>query len=79
MLNKIIKKLKVDKEKMPLSLPYFGNTSSASIPITIATQLKGKVENKPTKFIGCGFGVGLSWGTVAFETDSIVLSDLVEL
>ncbi len=79
MLNKIIKKLKVEPERMPLSLPYFGNTSSASIPITIATQLKGKIENKRTKFIGCGFGVGLSWGTVAFETDKIVLSDLVEL
>lgn len=79
MLNKIIKKLKVDPEKMPLSLPYFGNTSSASIPITIATQLKGKIEHKHTKFIGCGFGVGLSWGTVAFETENIVISDLVEL
>lgn len=79
MLNKIIKKLKVGPEKMPLSLPYFGNTSSASIPITIATQLKGKIENKHTKFIGCGFGVGLSWGTVAFETENIVISDLVEL
>lgn len=79
MLNKIIKKLKVDPEKMPLSLPYFGNTSSASIPITIATQLKGKIEHKHTKFIGCGFGVGLSWGTVAFETEKIVISDLVEL
>lgn len=79
MLNKIIKKLKVDKEKMPLSLPYFGNTSSASIPITIATQLKGKIENRHTRFIACGFGVGLSWGTVAFETNNIILSDLVEL
>ena len=79
MLNKIIKKLKVDPEKMPLSLPYFGNTSSASIPITIVTQLKGKIENRYTRFIGCGFGVGLSWGTVAFETNNIVLSDLVEL
>ena len=79
MLDKIIKKLKVDPEKMPLSLPYFGNTSSASIPIMIATQLKGKIEHKHTKFIGCGFGVGLSWGTVAFETENIVISDLVEL
>jgi 3-oxoacyl-[acyl-carrier-protein] synthase-3 len=79
MLNKIIKKLKVEPERMPLSLPYFGNTSSASIPITITTQLKGKVENKLTKFIGCGFGVGLSWGTVAFETKKLVISDLVEL
>lgn len=79
MLNKIIKKLKVSPDRMPLSLPYFGNTSSASIPITITTQLKGKVENKLTKFIGCGFGVGLSWGTVAFETEKLVISDLVEL
>lgn len=79
MLNMIIKKLKVAPEKMPLSLHYFGNTSSASIPITIATQLKGKIEHKHTKLIGCGFGVGLSWGTVAFETENIVLSDLVEL
>lgn len=79
MLNMIIKKLKVGAERMPLSLPYFGNTSSASIPITIATQLKGKIEHKHTKFIGCGFGVGLSWGTVAFETNEIVISDLVEL
>ena len=79
MLNKIIKKLKVEPERMPLSLPYFGNTSSASIPITIATQLKGKVEDKTTKFIGCGFGVGLSWGTVAFETEKLVISDIVEL
>ena len=79
MLNMIIKKLKVGPEKMPLSLPYFGNTSSASIPITIATQLKGKIEHQLTKFIGCGFGVGLSWGTVAFETKEIVISDLVEL
>lgn len=79
MLNKIIKKLKVEPERMPLSLPYFGNTSSASIPITITTQLKGKVENKRTKFIGCGFGVGLSWGTVAFDTEKLVISDLVEL
>lgn len=79
MLNKIIKKLKVAPEKMPLSLPYFGNTSSSSIPLTIATQLKGKVEDKHTVFIGCGFGVGLSWGTVAFETDKLVISNLVEV
>ncbi len=79
MLNKIIKKLKVEPERMPLSLPYFGNTSSSSIPLTIATQLKGKIENKLTKFIGCGFGVGLSWGTVAFETNNLVISDLIEV
>ena len=75
----IRKKLKLEQERVPYSMPYFGNTSSASIPITIVTQLKGKFEDKPTKFICCGFGVGLSWGTVAFETNNIVVSKLVEI
>jgi 3-oxoacyl-[acyl-carrier-protein] synthase-3 len=79
MNNMISKKLKLDLKKVPSSMYKFGNTSSASIPITIVTELQGKFEDKPTKFICCGFGVGLSWGTVAFETKDIVISDLVEI
>ena len=75
----IRKKLKLTEEQVPYSIHEFGNTSSASIPLTIITQIKDKVTSKPTKIIGCGFGVGLSWGTVAFETDGIVISNLVEL
>lgn len=75
----IAKKLKFTEEKVPSCLYNFGNTSSASIPLTIVTQLKGKVENKPTKFLCCGFGVGLSWGTVAIDSENIVISDLVEV
>ena len=79
MNNQIVKKLKLDPERVPSCMYKYGNTSSASIPLTIVTQLKGKFENKPTKFICCGFGVGLSWGTVAFESNSIVISELVEV
>jgi 3-oxoacyl-[acyl-carrier-protein] synthase-3 len=79
MNDMIAKKLKLAPEKVPSCMRYFGNTSSASIPLSIVTQLKGKFETKPTKFICCGFGVGLSWGTVAFETDNVVVSDLVEV
>lgn len=79
MNNQIVKKLKLDPAKVPSCMYEFGNTSSASIPLTIVTQLKGKFENKPTKFLCCGFGVGLSWGTVEFETKDIVISDLVEV
>lgn len=79
MNNMIVKKLKLPEEKVPTSMYNFGNTSSASIPLTIVSQLKGKFENKPTKFICCGFGVGLSWGTVFFETDNIIVSELVEV
>ena len=79
MNNMIVKKLKIPQEKAPSCMRHFGNTSSASIPLTLVTQLKGNVEDKPTKFVCCGFGVGLSWGTVAFETDNLVVSDLVEV
>jgi len=77
MNNLIAKMLKLEPKKVPVSLSEFGNTSSASIPLTITTQLQDKASHK--KFICCGFGVGLSWGTVAFETDDIVISKLVEL
>lgn len=79
MNNMIAKKLKLAPEKVPSCMYHFGNTSSASIPLTIVGELRGQFENKPTKFICCGFGVGLSWGTVAFETNNIVVSKLVEV
>lgn len=78
MNNMIAKKLKLLPEKVPSCMYHYGNTSSASIPMTIAAELKGKCNNK-TKFICCGFGVGLSWGTVAFETESLYISDIVEV
>lgn len=79
MNNMIKKKLKLEDNKVPSSMYHFGNTSSASIPLTIVSRLKNKFENRPTKFICCGFGVGLSWGTVYFETNAVVVSELVEL
>ena len=79
-IDEIIRgKLKIPGEKVPYSLHEFGNTSSASIPLTINTQLKGRIENGMTRFICSGFGIGLSWGSVYFETNNIILSDLVEI
>lgn len=74
----IRKKLRLDEGKVPYSMTHFGNTSSASIPLTIVTQLADGVSGH-RRFICCAFGVGLSWGTVAFETDNLHISKLVEL
>lgn len=79
MNNQIVKKLKLDPNRVPSCMYQFGNTSSASIPLTIVSQLKGQFEATPTKFICCGFGVGLSWGTVFFETDRVVIPAVVEV
>lgn len=78
-MNKMIaKKLKFPEDRVPSCMYNFGNTSSASIPLTIVTQLKENAT-KPTKFLCCGFGVGLSWGTVAFDSDNMVISEIVEV
>lgn len=79
MNNLIVKKLKLDPARVPSCMYKFGNTSSASIPLTIVTQLKDKCFDKPLFFLCCGFGVGLSWGTVAFRSDNMLVSELVEV
>lgn len=79
MNEKIRKKLKIEIGKVPYCLQDFGNTSSASIPLTMVTQLQGKLHNEYLKHIGCGFGVGLSWGSIYFETDHIACPDLIEI
>lgn len=79
-MNKMIaKKLKFALEKVPSSMWNFGNTSSASIPLTIATQLRDRCVNGAVKLLCCGFGVGLSWGTVALEANRIIIPELVEV
>lgn len=72
----ITKKLKLPEEKVPSCMYHYGNTSSASIPLTIVTQLQGQVQERK-RFLCCGFGVGLSWGTVAFETENLVMPEVV--
>lgn len=79
MNEKIRKKLKLSEEKVPYCMQKFGNTSSASIPLTIVTQIADVTRNSSLHFLACGFGVGLSWATVLFDIKSIVVSELVEV
>lgn len=80
MMNEMIrKKLKLPKEKVPYCMDEFGNTSCASIPLALVTREREKLQNESLRHIACGFGVGLSWGSVYFETDKIAVPELIEL
>ena len=69
------KLLKFSTEKTPYSLDRYGNTSSASIPLTIVSELfEGYSERKRT--ILSGFGAGLSWGSVLLDLSSCRISKL---
>lgn len=77
MNTKIRKKLNLPLEKVPMALKDFGNTSSASIPLTMVTQCNKDYQEKKLETIACAFGVGLAWGSVHFITDRITCPDLI--
>jgi 3-oxoacyl-[acyl-carrier-protein] synthase-3 len=79
MINETIrKKLDLPNEKVPSTLFDFGNTSSASIPITLTMEIGGKLNNAPKRILGCGFGVGLSWGSFIADIGDIRCPSLIE-
>ena len=73
-LETLQKKLKIPANKMLYSLEKFGNTNSASIPVTIS-QNNVNFNNK-TLFL-CGFGVGLSWSSAIINTSNLKTSKLI--
>ena len=77
MLKKIVKKLKINPEKVPSCLREYGNTTSTSIPLNIVSQCKDDYSSKKLKTIVCGFGTGLSWASAFFETDNIVVPEVI--
>lgn len=77
MINKIAKKLKVEAERVPSCLKDYGNTTNSSIPLTIVTQCHYEYASQNLKTVGCGFGTGLAWGSVYFETDHIVCPKII--
>lgn len=77
MNEKIRKKLGIAAEKVPYSLREFGNTSCASIPLTMVTCIREACIGRKLDNIGCAFGAGLAWGSVHFETDRIVCPGLI--
>ncbi|HEX8517265.1 MAG TPA: ketoacyl-ACP synthase III [Bacteroidia bacterium] len=74
--NKLInesvrKKLKAEPHKVPYSIDLFGNTSSASIPLTICHALKEETGSRKLTLLMSGFGVGFSWGSVIIQTENL--------
>jgi 3-oxoacyl-[acyl-carrier-protein] synthase-3 len=77
--DKIANKLKVPQEKVPYSIMQCGNTSSASIPMTVVVGVGQSIENQKADCIMCGFGSGLSWGSAFVTLDHIVCPELIEV
>ena len=77
MVQKIAKKLKIEAERVPISLGEYGNVTSASIPLTIVSQCAEEYQTKTIKTLACGFGTGLSWASVYMETGPLIIPDVI--
>jgi 3-oxoacyl-[acyl-carrier-protein] synthase-3 len=80
LMNETIrKKMTFAIDQVPYSIQQFGNTSSASIPLTMVTKLREELSTKPLSLLLSGFGVGLSWGVVSLSTRPGVCCKLIEV
>jgi 3-oxoacyl-[acyl-carrier-protein] synthase-3 len=74
----IMKKMKLDAAKIPSTIAKFGNTSSVSVPLTIVSELKGKLDGKKELLLSA-FGVGMTWATGIVPFVDCRTSDIVEV
>jgi 3-oxoacyl-[acyl-carrier-protein] synthase-3 len=79
MINETIrKKLGLPEEKTPSTLREFGNTSGASLPVTMTVRINKALESGHKRVLLSGFGIGLSWGTALITIENASFPDLIE-
>jgi 3-oxoacyl-[acyl-carrier-protein] synthase-3 len=79
MCDGIVKKLRFAPEQAPSNIDRYGNTSGTSIPLLMVTELREQLQQQQLRHLCCGFGVGLSLGSVYFKTDHLVVPELLTL
>ena len=77
MLNHLTKRLRLPVERVAMGLTEFGNTSSASIPLAITTELRKALSAGSRRLLLVGFGAGFAWGASVLECGPTCLPALV--
>ena len=77
MMDFFVKKLKADPARVPYCISKYGNTSSASVPLTIASELAGKLDGSHNVVLSA-FGAGLSWGSAFIPIQDCKVSPVME-
>ena len=79
-INHLRKKTKLPSEKVPINIARFGNTSSASIPLLMVSELRDVILGEDRcELAMLGFGVGYSWAAAAMDVSNLACADLVEI
>jgi 3-oxoacyl-[acyl-carrier-protein] synthase-3 len=78
-VDRIVKKLKLDDAKVPYNLQEFGNLGGASIPMLMVSELSKDLETRPLTLLCSAFGLGLTWGTMVIKTKDVKVAPILKL
>jgi 3-oxoacyl-[acyl-carrier-protein] synthase-3 len=79
MNDKIARKLKFEADQVPYTIGFYGNTGSASIPLTMAHHFSTTRSTTAERVVMCGFGVGLSWGVASARLAGVYAPPITEV
>jgi 3-oxoacyl-[acyl-carrier-protein] synthase-3 len=68
----------IDPEKALRSYRDYGNTSTATLPVTLSIYADRIKQKERVRMILSGFGVGLTWNAALIDLDTDVLFPLIE-
>ncbi len=71
-VDRIVKKLKLDESKVPYNLQEFGNLGGASIPMLMSSSIADELSKRPLSLLCSSFGLGLTWGTMWMRTKPLL-------
>ena len=71
--------MKLSQGQTPINIDKYGNTSSASIPLTISSELSDTLRYSEEKLAMIGFGVGYSWGGALVDLGPLASIRLLEV
>ncbi|MDD3618404.1 MAG: beta-ketoacyl-ACP synthase III [Desulfobulbaceae bacterium] len=66
-LNKLMERLGVPREKVYINVDKYGNTSAASIPISLDEANREGILRRGDLLLFCSFGGGFTWGSMLMQ------------
>lgn len=79
-LNRLAKKIGIDKEKMPANVvETLGNSASSTIPNVITLNLKNRPESETIPLCLAAFGEGLIWSAIILNLGPLDFCRIIEM
>lgn len=79
MLKKLAAELDIIEEKMPNDIvEKFGNSGSATIPMTISHTFGNDLKNRSILTCMAGFGAGLSWSALILKLGDLKFNEILD-